>query len=372
MIKARMHEGIFFLLFVFSVLTIVAQGWNHMKSRLRATIEGLELSSLPFGYAPKTEERGFVSCAGMHLIPDLFRVVYEFRVHWHMYLPITIYHCNELDLEKLHIFDELRNVQFVDLCPPGQDWVLGMTRPAAAKRLRGFFCKIAAIISAPYQEVIVMDLDTVFFKRPDRLFETDLYKETGAYFFRDRSLHASIYDDKGQPKYEVNQVFFDIMREQHIQVDRQYVEDQYRGHGVSWWWRCLRDYWANASFPFKTCVGQYQESSVVVLDKRRHPRYLSLLEHYLPTLSFGYSEKEMFWVVGHLSNESWTFEPYQAAQYGDCSGFVLHFDPDDHDKPLHQVTPFYLNGEYLIEFNGKLRSVGSYVARSITAPLKVE
>eukprot|EP01031_Cornospumella_fuschlensis_P032846 gene32846-39717_t len=207
-----------------------------MKSRLRATIEGSELNSLPFGYAPKNEDRGFVSCAGMHLIPDLFRAVYEFRVHWNLYLPVTIYHCNELDLGKLHIFDELRNVQFVDLCPPGKELIFGMSRAAAAKRLRGFFCKIAALISAPYKEVIVMDLDTVFFKNPARLFETELYKQTGAYFFRDRTLYASIYEDNGQPMYNVNQVFFDIMQEQNIKVDQRYVEEQYRGHGVSYWW----------------------------------------------------------------------------------------------------------------------------------------
>lgn len=101
------------------------EAWNHLKGRFQRTIEKTELSALPLGYRPQSYDQGFVACAGMHLIPDLFRVVYEFRVHWKVYSPFSVYHCNELDLSKLYIFDELRNVQFVDLCPPDKEVIFG-------------------------------------------------------------------------------------------------------------------------------------------------------------------------------------------------------------------------------------------------------
>ena len=45
-----------------------------------------------------------------------------------------------------------------------------MSIDKARKRLRSWWCKPAAAIIAPYDEVMIVDLDVIFFKNPEILF----------------------------------------------------------------------------------------------------------------------------------------------------------------------------------------------------------
>ena len=95
----------------------------------------------------------------------------------------------------------------------------------------------------------------------------------------------------------------------------------------------------------------------------------------LPSFRFGYGDKEMFWIVSTLVGEPFSFEPFLAAQYGDCFGVIMHYDPSDVDDP-YNASPLYINSEFLTELTGhshnpflKLIAIGDFVKSSVTAPI---
>lgn len=48
--------------------------------------------------------------------------------------------------------------------------------------------KPLAMLLSPFQEIIFMDSDSLFFQNPELMYHWASYKETGALFFRDRTL----------------------------------------------------------------------------------------------------------------------------------------------------------------------------------------
>ncbi|KAL1304964.1 hypothetical protein AAFC00_003872 [Neodothiora populina] len=56
------------------------------------------------------------------------------------------------------------------------------------RELAGWAAKPFAMLLSSFREVISIDADAVFFLNPELLFEDPQYKETGALFFRDRSI----------------------------------------------------------------------------------------------------------------------------------------------------------------------------------------
>jgi hypothetical protein len=118
-----------------------------------------------------------------HMITGTVRMVYMIRRTMNSSLPIAIFHCSEISYEnqrKLQTMDSALTIHnFCERTP-----VLGkMTLSAARYRLRGFLCKIAALIYSPFEETIVVDADVVWFKKPEILFDSKEYKSTGSLFF---------------------------------------------------------------------------------------------------------------------------------------------------------------------------------------------
>jgi hypothetical protein len=96
-------------------------------------------------------------------------------------LPITVAHCSELSKDSVAILKSVDNVNVIDLC--GADYgQFSSLRP----RLKGFFCKPAALIASPYTHTILADTDVVWFQKPELLFDSPRYVNTGTLFFRDR------------------------------------------------------------------------------------------------------------------------------------------------------------------------------------------
>ena len=62
------------------------------------------------------------------------------------------------------------NITILNICPETSHHILGMSIDKSRKRLRSWWCKPAAAIVAPYEEVMIVDLDVIFFKNPEILF----------------------------------------------------------------------------------------------------------------------------------------------------------------------------------------------------------
>lgn len=137
-----------------------------------------------------TLERGFALCGNNKHKLDLLRMHYQLRHTWKSTLPIAFVHCDELYddfIDQLRKVDD--NIIILDICPSDAPTIFGMPPKTAQKRLRSFFCKVAALLKSPFQDTIILDSDTIWFMNPENLFFSKSYMIDGSLFFRDRVFH---------------------------------------------------------------------------------------------------------------------------------------------------------------------------------------
>ncbi len=130
--------------------------------------------------------RGVVLCAGNHMVGDALDVIEQTRNVFNSSINFAVMHCDELNADVVNkSFHSLKNVQVIDMCK-GNVGLFNMTSAQTKKRLRTWFCKTAALVLSPFKETMVVDIDVVFLKQPDLLFNSAAYKRTGTLYMRDR------------------------------------------------------------------------------------------------------------------------------------------------------------------------------------------
>lgn len=129
-------------------------------------------------------ETGIVVCAGGG---DLFIETITFLEHTRFRtnstLPICIAHCDEISPSMQKFLTTIPGVFVLDIC--GND-LRGSFDSSGRQRLRGFFCKPAALMASPFRQTILVDSDVIWFKKPELLLESPSFLSSGALFFRDR------------------------------------------------------------------------------------------------------------------------------------------------------------------------------------------
>jgi hypothetical protein len=207
---------------------------------------------------------------------------------------------------------------------------------------------------------MLLDLDVVWFKSPDRLFSSPIYTSSGALFFRDRVYPTS--PQRSNDYTALEKMFAD----RGITITQQSAADLANANGFSFYWREIASRLSGAS-DFKQ-VSDIQDSSVLLIDRSRHGKMLAVMSELLPSFDIGYGDKEIFWVSATIARANFTFEPFLAAQYADCHGVILHYDPDDARTP-DSATPLYVNAEYMVEHD--LQVVGQFLSPHMTPPVLV-
>lgn len=231
--------------------------------------------------ASDTASKGYVLCGANKFRPDLMRMIYQLRHTWKTSLPLTIIHCNEID-PGFHSFlmnfagNDVHSLNILNICehnavkgPYGlsyssahEEKFFGMPRHRAERRLRGFFCKVGAMVASPYQETMIMDLDVVWFKNPEKLFSYDEYKRTGTLYFRDRISHGSRVSKED---------FIDLFKRNDVPISNK----TYKSNGIS----LVFGHLLNEQFPE---FNEHQDSSVVMIDKGKQQKLMHRLLQWLP------------------------------------------------------------------------------------------
>jgi hypothetical protein len=258
---------------------------------------------------------------------------------------------------------------------------------------------------SPFAETMVVDLDVVWFKSPSLLFRSPAFNATGSLFFRDRvNYRSSAANNDGVRPEILNKIFKDnkllpdndssSSGTSSISGSNESLKtDQVGKNGISLYWKYGVD---TADQGGVGAMVDFQESSVVLVDKRRLPKTIALLEEILAGFPVGYGDKEIYWIAATLSGESFAFEPYlpgqykypiynfilfaclpaifnfvePLGQYGDCAGVIFHYDPSGIGLPdPQQADPFFCNAEYLVEKD--ITYVGEFLQREITLPIVV-
>lgn len=310
-----------------------------------------------------SSQRGVMMCSADFMVPDLLKSIWQLRYLWRSSMGISVAHCNEISKENqdaIHLLDN--TVTLIDVCSIPH-------LKEVAFRFKGFFCKVAALLVSPYPETMMVDLDVVFFKHPELLFQAPAYNATGALYFRSRNY----------PRASANLTWIPdlltLLRSRNVSVDDPVVASQRSDKtGINFFWRFIHTDLVNKQSPHASPTLQFpafndiQDSSIIVFDKRSHPKTLIVLRELLPTFDIGYGDKEIFWIATTIADEPYSFEPFLTGQYGDCHGVVMHFDPLSAHDPAH-ATPFHINGEYLVEKD--ITFVGEFATALITQPILI-
>eukprot|EP00981_Chlorochromonas_danica_P001706 scaffold369_cov177-Ochromonas_danica.AAC.39 len=289
----------------------------------------------------------------IHHLHDARYVIEQFRLIWKSTLPIIIAHCQELnDKHFLHLLkgnsnrsnSNNANIYLLDICQ--HPLLFGLDYEAMLVRLRSYFCKAAAIVLAPVKEALLVDLDTIWLQSPERLFQSSLYKSTGALFFRDRFAIGKPTPEDPLLAVNVAKLFAKhSTTTSRGRLSSAAMRDFFIEQGIYTYWQYL----VNASLPR---LMNYQESSVVLMDRSRHRQTLDFIAKLLPDFSIGWGDKEIYWIAATIAGQRFSFEPFHATLYG-CCGAIMHYFPDSppilegENQPL--ATPYYINGEWLVE-----------------------
>jgi hypothetical protein len=234
------------------------------------------------------------------MLDDAKYMVDQTRKVFKSSISIALVHCDELGDDVIGHFEGAHNITLFNIC--NGKGIFGMTHEETKHRLHSWFCKTAAVILSPFRETMVVDLDVVFFQKPDLLFDAPAYKKTGTLFFRDRLTF-------GHKKESINEkILQDVIEEYivqhsaplgvytHLSNLTDIADSKVHEDGISFFWRNI----ANRDAP---TLDNFQDSSVIVVDRSRHPLLIEVLTSLLPTFNLGYGDKEIYWVAAVISGQ---------------------------------------------------------------------
>lgn len=160
--------------------------------------------------------------------------------------------------------------------------------------------KLLALFCLSFAQALLLDADLVILQKPQYFFDMPEFANTGAYFFRDRSL-------ADQNDWVETNFFSKLMPHQHLTLDMAMGIKPVTNHTMR---NAYMLGWRHG-----------QEAGVVVLDKKRHfgslfP-LLSLALWNEPVRSLIWGDKEMYWLAMSIAgNEDYTFNKFAAASVG--------------------------------------------------------
>ncbi|GLD95754.1 hypothetical protein PINS_up004432 [Pythium insidiosum] len=307
-------------------------------------------------------------------------------------LPVEIPHCGDLDPKWRALLSQHRSmwdpnptrlqpVRVYDVCEAAvrlnSDGYVVFCRSIhdCHNRFRGFDIKILALLLSRFDEIMLVDADTLFFSSPMALWSTEKYQETGTLFFHDRVSFERAYLDEsvtldGRPASELQRFLhtFDIQPFQSIRtLPRSPAPPQLIAQ-------------LNVSLPFQPSpfllqshswnrrAGHQLDSSLLLWHKSRQARATAILASFI-TLGAddvhrppSYGDKELYFVACELAETAYAFSDFGVGAIGTDArdgsssssghsvlcGDALHFVPgDDHED----VRPLYINSDAFLTWN---------------------
>jgi alpha 1,3-mannosyltransferase len=189
--------------------------------------------------------------------------------------------------------------------------------------------KFFATLFNSFEEYILVDADTVLTQNPEYFFNLKGYKDTGAYFYRDRL--AGQFRPAADGKFfkkmspsNVDQVLFDIPIMTDKTTNLVYFDGMYN----------------------------QMESGLVVIDRTTHfSSVLMILQLHLtePAKERSYGDKELFWLGFSVNgDEKYHFNEYPAAAIGTTTDKQNHLNKFGKERDSEEVCsshPGHISGE---------------------------
>lgn len=291
-------------------------------------------SSAAFWYRVKENfnGRGIVISMGMNGVDEVKRLIKVLRVLKNT-LPIQIVHKGDIsessikeviDAGRGHLNINGKDQPFESQYP--QDiWFVNAERSLKSESLNlfnRFSNKWLASLFNSFEEMILMDTDAVPFIEPEKFFDAQEYKETGAYFFKDRPIGEFLKSSdlkffKKLLPQEKEYSTFDIPHLTGMTFENDFMKSAYK---------------------------HLMESGIVIMKRSSHlPGLLisATMQLWREVSEPIYGDKELFWLGQSISgNEEYRFNQNTAGAIGTfnkdessnadyiCSTQIAHFSKD--------------------------------------------
>eukprot|EP00644_Phytophthora_capsici_P007465 jgi/Phyca11/506712/fgenesh2_kg.PHYCAscaffold_21_\ len=337
-----------------------------------------------------TEQRGIVlpmfdgiATLGLSLIMELRAMGVD--------LPVEVPHCGDLKeslqrtvLEK----EDMGVIRFYDVCELASQTAssLDASRKVFCQSLRNchrsyrsFDVKLLAMTYSQFEEIMLLDADTLFFESPMSLWDTEKYRSTGTLFFHDRLSQDNMFlGNRIRGNNDVSELNnyiskFDVSpfaplgnierpkatSENKIPVElNNYSPSEHLITSHSWNHR----------------AGHEMDSSLVLWNKKRQPRATAILAAFVALNGIGrppsYGDKELFFMAVELAETQYSFSDFGVGGVGwdfrdngpgksVVCGHASHYYPV---KPAEaslvaNTSVLYLNSDAILEYDPKKKPV---------------
>ena len=149
---------------------------------------------------------------------------------------------------------------------------------------RGYQIKAFIMKHTQFDEVILCDCDSLFLQNPEMLFDDPGYVNTGTFFFKDYLKHNPKDHEDEQNRIRWFQRLMPFPSP-YLPEECYYLYD--RPHKVQQYWF-------------------YQESGMVFMNKKRHPKVVDTIfelnNDHKETYKYVHGDKETFWIACLLNN----------------------------------------------------------------------
>uniref|UniRef100_M4BP42 RxLR effector candidate protein n=1 Tax=Hyaloperonospora arabidopsidis (strain Emoy2) TaxID=559515 RepID=M4BP42_HYAAE len=308
-----------------------------------------------------------------------------------VHLPIEIPHCGDLKdstIRKVLEKEKVGVLHFYDVCELASKTV--SLRDASVKvfceslsncyeLFRSFDVKLLAVILSRFEEVMLLDADTLFFESPMLLWDTDKYQSTGTLFFYDRigsdaSFLAKTVDGGKGDVREIHDFMsrFDVSpfkplgyierpkatSENKVPVKLKFSPSEHLLTSHSWNYR----------------AGHEMDSSLLLWNKKRQPRATAILGAFVAINRIGgppsYGDKELFFVAAELAETQYAFSDFGTGGAGEdfrdygpgksvLCGYATHYYPvkAKDERLVANASVLYLNSDDILVYDPKKKPV---------------
>ncbi|KAI5967383.1 hypothetical protein KGF57_000411 [Candida theae] len=192
----------------------------------------------------------------------------------------------------------------------------------------GYSNKILAVFFSSFDEVLLLDADTVPLTPPKDFFESQEYQKSGTYYFQDRSLRdtndfieTNFFTTLSPANEKSIDTLFDIPRITEKTLNNKYMTG----------WR------------------HYQEAGVVAFKKSQHFMGLLMMFPLMlwtePVHSSIWGDKELYWIaLSAAGDENYEFNPVSAASIGEKTTLSNRkFYPNSPSNEVCSTHPGHVN-----------------------------
>lgn len=290
---------------------------NPSKPRDKTPFASLRKSYIP-------GSRGIVIPTGTGTFRYACHLVLTIREVHHSNLPIQIVYSGDADLpDKMRktMAALVKDIEFLDILSVFDDETLQLRNGSWA-------IKPFAVLGSKFEQVLLVDADSVFMQPPESVYDQAGYRDTGILLYHDRLLWQHRFQDRHD------------------------------------WWKKQMEHKAPSAALLKSLVwmedyAEEGDSGLVIIDKGRLPVLMGLL-HISWQNSFAvreeitykitYGDKESWWFGFELSNVPYTFEKH----YGSIVGWMQIDEADGREKVCSFTIAHTDDADRLLWYNGSL------------------